>query len=124
MKTLNPVRSEGVERVLVSAKFRPQGAGVPIQDSGVGSLTVVRNGSAGEYLITFAENYGLLVSAQATIQMAAATDVVPQFATYSATARTIILRALAAAVPTDIAANANNSISVAFEFTTTTVNPR
>lgn len=102
-------------------RFFPAGAGNPTvaaQDS-KGVASIVRNGTAGEWLITLQDNYRRLLSAQATIQMAAATDLVPQFATIStavnargATVMTLLLRANAVAIPTDIAADANNSISV------------
>lgn len=114
MKTNNPVRSEQHETVLVGGRFRPQGVGVPIQDEGIGSFTVVRAG-VGRYTITFAEQYVGMVAKWASIQMNAATDLKPQFVgAYDATARTIELDALAVAAPTEIAANANNAVDVMF----------
>lgn len=107
---------------ILNFRFFPAGTGNPTttaQDiKGVSSI--VRNGTAGEWLITLKSPYKRLLSAQATIQMASATDLVPQFATIAnvgtASAVTLLLRANAAATPTDIAANANNSISVTLIF--------
>lgn len=106
---------------IINLRFFPAGAGVPTysaQDT-KGVASIVRN-NAGEYLITLTDAYNRLISAQATIQMASATDLVPQFATISnlgtATPTTLLLRANAVATPTDIAANANNSISATLIF--------
>ena len=102
-------------------RFFPAGAGAPTyaaQDS-KGVASIVRN-SAGEWLVTLQDTYKRLLSAQATIQMAAATDLVPQIATVanlaSALPVTVIVRALAVAAPTDIAANANNSFMLSLFF--------
>jgi hypothetical protein len=71
-------------------------------------------------LITLQETYKRLLSAQATIQMTTATDLVPQIGDVSnlgtATPVTVIVRANAVATPTDIAANANNSITLTLIF--------
>ena len=106
---------------ILNFRFFPAGASNPTttaQDiKGVSSI--VRN-NAGEWLITLKSPYKRLLSAQATIQMASATDLVPQFATIAnvgtTSAVTLLLRANAVATPTDIAANANNSISVTLIF--------
>lgn len=106
---------------MLNIRFFPAGAGNPTSTAqdvkGVASIT--RN-NAGEWLITLQDTYKRLLSAQATIQMATATDLVPQFATIAnvgtTSAVTLLLRANAVATPTDIAANANNSISVTLIF--------
>jgi hypothetical protein len=107
---------------MLNFRFFPAGAGNPTttaQDV-KGVASIVRNGTAGEWLITLQDTYKRLLSAQATIQMATATDLVPQFSTISnvgtTSAVTLLLRANAVATPTDIAANANNSISVTLIF--------
>jgi hypothetical protein len=107
--------------------FYPQGtsntaytvaAGTMVGGKGVAS--VVRNGSAGEWLITLQDSYKRLLKRGGSIQMAAATDLSLQFATIAnvgtTSAPTILVRALAGATPTDIAANANNSISISLTF--------
>lgn len=115
----------------INMTFYPQGtsntaytvaAGTLVGGKGVAS--VVRNASAGEYLITMQDTYARLLSRHGSIQMAAATDLILQFATITnvgtGTAPTILVRALAGATPTDIAANANNSVSVVLTFSDAT----
>lgn len=106
---------------MLNIRFFPAAGANPTytaQDiKGVASIT--RN-NAGEWLITLQDSYKRLLSAQATIQMATATDLVPQIATVAnlgtATPVTLLVRANAVATPTDIAANANNSISLTLIF--------
>lgn len=107
---------------MLNIRFFPDTANNPTysaQDT-KGVASIVRNGTAGEWLITLSDAYNRLLSAQATIQMATATDLVPQIATVAnlatATPVTILVRANAVATPTDIAANANNSISLSLVF--------
>jgi hypothetical protein len=102
-------------------RFFPVAAADPTysdQDTkGVASIAL---SATGTWLITLEDTYKRLLSAQATIQMAAATDLVPQFGAVSnlatTTPVTVVLRANAVATPTDIAADANNSISVTLIF--------
>lgn len=103
-------------------RFFPAGTGNPTttaQDI-KGVASIVRNGTAGEWLVTMKTPFKRLLSAQATIQMASATDLTPQIATVAnlgtTSAVTIIVRALAGATPTDIAANANNSVMLSLFF--------
>ncbi len=111
----------------INLTFYPQGtsntaytvaAGTLVGGKGVAS--VARNASAGEWLITMGDPYKRLLSRYGSIQMAAATDLQLQFATIanlgSTSSPTILVRALAGATPTDIAANANNSVSVTLIF--------
>src|SRR6187549_2538530 len=107
---------------MLNIRFFPAGTSNPTttaQDI-KGVASIVRNGTAGEWLITLQDSYKRLLSAQATIQMATATDLVPQIATVSnlgtTSPVTLIVRANAVATPTDIAANANNSISLSLIF--------
>lgn len=115
----------------INLTFYPQGtsntaytvtAGTLVDGKGVAS--VARNSSAGEYLITLQDTYARLLSKYGSIQMASATDLNLQFATIAnvgtGTPPTIIVRALAGATPTDIAANANNSVSVTLTFSDAT----
>lgn len=102
--------------------FFPAGTGNPTTTARdiKGVASIVRNGTAGEWLITLQDTYKRLVSKTGSIQMAASTDLTFQFATIAnvgtTTAPTILVRALAVATPTDIAADANNSISVSLVF--------
>lgn len=107
---------------MLNIRFFPAGTGNPTttaQDI-KGVASIVRNGTAGVWLITLQDSYKRLLSAQATIQMTTATDLVPQIgdvANLGTTSPvTLIVRANAVATPTDIAANANNSITVTLLF--------
>lgn len=131
-KILDPVRGEGKGDVIVEGTFFPAGTGTPTVTAATGGTvgssppggpgwSVTRTG-VGAFLLTFAEKYPSINAKNATIQMAAVTDVVPQFGVFTAgtatTAATLVLTALAAATPTEIAANANNSISFTCIFST------
>lgn len=106
---------------ILNIRFFPAGAGAPTysaQDTkGVASIA---RSAAGVWLITLKSPYKRLLSAQATIQMSAATDLVPQIGAVSnlatTSAVTVVVRANAVATPTDIAADANNSISLTLIF--------
>jgi hypothetical protein len=124
---LEPAKTLDRKVYAINLTFYPQGtsntaytvaAGTLVGGKGVAS--VARNSSAGEYLITLQDTYARLLSKYGSIQMASATDLNLQFATIanvgSGSAPTILVRALAGATPTDIAANANNSISVTLTF--------
>ncbi len=106
----------------INLTFFPAGTSNPTFTASAckGVATIVRNGGAGEWLITLQDTYKRLLSKYGSIQMASATDLTFQFATIanvgSASAPTILVRALAGATPTDIAANANNSVSVTLRF--------
>ncbi len=106
---------------ILNLRFFPQGASSPTysaQDTkGAASINL---SATGTWLITLQDSYKRLLSAQATIQVSAATDLVPQFGDVTGLGTsspvTLILRANAGATPTNIAANANNSITVTLIF--------
>lgn len=106
----------------VSMTFFPQGTSDPTFTASAckGVASIVRNGGAGEWLITLQDTHKRLLSKWGSIQMASATDLTFQFATIAnvgtTSAVTVLVRALAGATPTDIAANANNSVSVTLLF--------
>lgn len=116
----------GKKRTLISVTFFPQGTSDPTVNAfdSRGVASVVRNGTAGEWKITLSDTWARLISKGGSIQMASATDLTLQFATISnfgsANAPTILVRALQGATPTDIAANANNSVSVLLVVTDST----
>lgn len=107
---------------MLNIRFFPAGTSNPTTSAQdiKGVASIVRNGTAGVWLITLQDSYKRLLSAQATIQMTTATDLVPQIGDVAnlgtATPVTLIVRANAVATPTDIAANANNSITVTLIF--------
>jgi hypothetical protein len=111
----------------INLTFYPQGtsdtaytvaAGTLVGGKGVAS--VARNATAGVWLITLQDSYKKLLSKWGSIQMASATDLTFQFGTIAnlgtTSPVTVLVRANAVATPTDIAANANNSVSVTLRF--------
>jgi hypothetical protein len=102
----------------IHATFFPQGTSNPLFTPAncKGFASIVRNGTAGEWLITVQDTFRRILARGGSIQMASATDLNLQFATIAGVASTspptLIVRTLAGATPTDIAANANNSITV------------
>jgi hypothetical protein len=107
---------------MLNIRFFPAGTGNPTTSAQdiKGVASIVRNGTAGVWLITLRDSYKRLLSAQATIQMTTATDLVPQIGDVSnlgtTSPVTLIVRANAGATPTDIAANSNNSVSLTLLF--------
>lgn len=105
----------------LNIRFFPAGASNPTTTAqDIKGVTSITRTGAGTWLITLQDSYKRLVSAQATIQMTTATDLVPQIGDVSnlATANpvTLVVRANAVATATDMAANANNSITLALVF--------
>lgn len=111
----------------INLTFYPQGTSNTAYTVAAGTLaggkgvaSVARNASAGEFLITLQDPYKRLLSRYGSVQMAAATDLHLQFATIAnlgtSSNVTVLVRTLAGATPTDIAANANNSVSVTLVF--------
>lgn len=106
---------------MLNIRFFPAGTGAPTysaQDTkGVASIA---RSAQGVFLVTLQDTYKRLLSAQATIQMTTATDLVPQIGDVSnlasASPVTVVVRANAVATPTDIASNANNSITMTLIF--------
>lgn len=116
----------GKRRRRLDFTFFPQGALAPIvnpaQARGVASI--VRTG-VGAYLITLEDTYRVLVGRSASVQLAAAADVTVQFGVIANVGTslppTIELRLLAGAAAVEVAANANNSVSVKLDFNDTDV---
>lgn len=108
----------------IHATFFPQGTSNPTFTAAncKGVASIVRNGGAGEWLITLQDCYKRLLSKYGSIQLASAADLNLQFATIANLGSstnapvTVLVRALAGATPTDISANANNSVSVTLVF--------
>lgn len=112
---------------MVWCTFYPAAAGAPTGLIGKGVASVVRT-SQGLFTLTLTDgSYTRLLAKFGQVQMAAPTDVVAQVGVYVAgstatnTPATITVTALAAAVATDIAANANNSVSVMLIFQRTEI---
>jgi hypothetical protein len=116
MSTRHPFKQRTAFRgeIQVGGSFAPAGTGAVTAVRGTG-FTVART-SAGLFTVTLDKVFPSLVRAYVMIQMASATDISPQLGLVDlATARTIQIRTIVAAVVTDIAADANNRVH--FEFT-------
>ena len=97
--------------VIIAGSFRPNGAGAVNNtlNQGTKGWSVARTG-AGQYTITLDDGYPSVVAVVAMPQLNAAADGFMQArgAIDVTTAKTIVLENCVAAVPTDIASNANN----------------
>jgi hypothetical protein len=116
----------GEERVVIAGSFRPNGASAVNNALNTGLGFSVAWTATGLFTITLADAYAELVSATASIQMAAATDVKPQWRAINvttATGGTLQLASLAIATDTDIASNAGNRVHFVLVLKNTTVKP-
>lgn len=108
----------GKRRVRISGRFFPQGAGAVVNTSNIGKKgwTVARI-SAGLFRITLDQHWLKYVLIGSGLQMNALTNLALQWGPIVTTGAqpTIDITAHAAGVATDIAANANNSISFEIE---------
>lgn len=119
--TLSQLFAEGKGIVMVLINFQPQGTGTPtIGDASTGVQSIVRN-SAGNWTVTLSQVYKEFLGFVPGVQLAAAADFDVQCGTYtvgtsstipSEGRSTLVVRACTAGTETDIAANANNSITV------------
>lgn len=111
------IKSLLLHEVRLAGSFLPAGTSNPSSFKGKGITSIVRNGGAGLFLITFDDAWAKLVSANGTVQLNAAADMAVQFGAYTpanpatGAKATLVLRTQAGATPTDISANANNSVS-------------
>lgn len=107
----------GKKRYDIDLTFFPDTANPPTVNANQarGVASVVRN-SAGVFTITLEDAYLRLVSKNASVQLSSAADLKAQFGDISnlgtTTPVTVVVRLLAVATPTDMAADANNSVSV------------
>ena len=109
------------EMKIVFGTFYPQNTSAPTvnenQTRGVSSIT--RTG-AGVFLIALKHPYKRLVSKECSVQLSTAADLKAQFGDISnvgtSSAVTVVLRLIAVATETDMAADANNSVSFTLAF--------
>lgn len=120
----NLLRHKAGSRFVLSGSFRPNGASAISSANNTGAgFTVARTGT-GEFTITLSDSWVALDCATATIQMASATDLTPQWGAIDVvTAKTLVLRTQTAATPTDIASNAANRVHFELVLRNTTVTP-
>jgi hypothetical protein len=82
-----------------------------------GVASVTRTSNAGEFTVVLEKGYQRVLSATATVQKDTAADLVAQVGTFTnegtpASAFTFLVRLLAGATGTDLAADVDNSVSV------------
>jgi len=113
-----------VGEVRVQGSFAPNGASAVASASYVGLGWSVARNSAGNFTITFQDDFPALISAQATLQLATtgAGQVAHFQAIDVASAKTAVLQVYDnAGVAADIAANAGNRIHFCFIMRNSTV---
>ena len=115
------LKVHGKERKTVQCVFYPQATSDPTvsawQSRGVASVTRTAQGT---FLITLSHAYKRLVSYKAAVQHTTVANLIPQFGDISNvgtnTPVTVVVRLVAVATATDMAANDNNSVSVELTF--------
>ncbi len=117
------IQTLGKGRKIIAGRFFPNGASAIAVDTLWNGFSVARTG-VGQYTITLSDSYPAIVAYRADLQLNAVADLKLQWGAIDVvTAKTLVLNALAVATPTEIAANANNSISFALILRNTTVTP-
>lgn len=112
-RTAYPVKTLEVSAYVVAFSFAPNGTSAVDQTSIVGrGIKSVARDAVGDFTVTLEDKWPALLGAHFTISHNADTDVVPQIASEDVGGATpkIVIRVLAGATPTDIAAHANNRI--------------
>ena len=97
---------------VVAGSFAPDSGNAPTTLRGK-DFSVVHT-AQGVFTLTFTEPHGQLISATATVQLAAADDRTAQIGTYTAADKTLVIRVgdgAGAGAEQDIAANANNRVN-------------
>lgn len=106
------VQSLEVDITILSLSFAPDGTNAPTGITGRGVESISREG-AGDFLITLQDAYSALLGVKMSIAMGTALDISPQLGAVDvASAKTIVVRTIVAAVETDIAADADNRVYV------------
>lgn len=110
----------GIKRRKISGRFYPAGTGAVTYNKPESQGVTPSRTGVGTYLLTLDDPFHKLVAAKCSLQLSTAADLNLQFGDVSNLGTnspvTIVLRAVAAGVATDIAADANNSISFELEF--------
>lgn len=120
-RTFYPVQQAQHGAVVVHGLFKPAGTGAPTGLRGKGVKSVARTG-AGLFTITLDDKYVELLGANITVGITGdATDLYAQIGDVDLDAKTIKLRLMTGATPTDLAANANNRVAFVFWLSNTKV---
>lgn len=114
-----PARHDLANGKTIHLRIFPQGTGAPVVRGGGGNVTVTREG-VGAYRLTMSEAYRWLIGCAATVQMASSTDLTFRLGAVanenSASPVTVDFRLEAGSTPTEVAANANNSVLLTLTF--------
>lgn len=106
---------------VVTCKFFPAGTGAPTGLVGAGVKSVART-AQGVFEVTFEDKWlkGQLVGHSSSVQHTTAVDLVAQLGDFTDGSTSVdakvVVRLNAVATPTDMAANANSSVSCTFFF--------
>ena len=123
-RTFHHIQAFNRGLVIIAGSFRPNGSSAVDNDDNTGKGWSVVRDAVGDFTITLEDKYTELLSGHLTVAHNADTDVVPQWAAIDVvTAKTLKLRILAAATPTDIASNADNRVHFTLILRNTSVNP-
>lgn len=103
----------GRKKRVLAGSFAPNGSSALVAADTKGLGFTAAYVSTGLYRLTFANAYGALNSATATLQLATGDDKYVQIGTYTAADRTLDIRVWDASggAVADVAANANNRIN-------------
>lgn len=119
------LRMLGIGRVRVAGSFRPDGTSTTLLDVSTRGVTVTRNGSPGNYLLTFDDSYSDLVAVTGGVRVADDTATLVQFGDYNSTAKTLQMRVLresaGAFAPADLAADVDNVVTFDVTFRNSSV---
>lgn len=107
--------------VSISGSFAPNGAGAVDQTSLEGPINAVARTGVGVFEVTLKDKYLAIVSAFGSVQLNALADTDVQFGAWDGTTKKLIVRIKTAGVAADIAANANNRISLVLHFRETSL---
>ena len=117
----SPVRGHGNKLTTVFGTFYPQNTSAPtVNENQTRGVSSIARTGAGVFLITLKHPYKRLVSKECSVQLSTAADLKAQFGDISnvgtSSAVTVVLRLIAVATETDMAADANNSVSFTLAF--------
>ena len=117
----HPIEAPEMRPKFISGRFFPNGtSNSPLSFAGKGIASVVRNATAGVFIVTLREEFAQLISATGTVQHVTAADFTVQFGAFSnvgtSSPVSFVLRTMTGATPTDITGNADSSVFFQIEF--------
>jgi hypothetical protein len=122
-RNFSGLKTLGRELIVIAGSFAPNGSSAVSATSRKGRGWSVARTDVGLFTITFTDKYVDLVSAIATAQLATAADIKAQIGTYTAASKTLVIRLLAVATETEVAADANNRVNFVCVFSNSSQAP-